>query len=481
MIKKISDIFDYGADITPGEAKISFDPASIKAVTIKKLNGTDLLTKGKGRSKMKSRKVLLIAAAALVALMCSAFTMYRFGAFDLFLPEDENAYGYTRISVTGWQNTPEYQAFTEWEAYENEYNSTHEVPNVVSDVIPIEYQMAGAWSDEMEDTLRGILDKYGLKLHDYAFVTLPSKWIGIDTDAILGGKAHWIGGYAYSDGTMLLDAEMTVEGDKNVSLNLFNSVKGTFTDISGGMSVGSDYDEWEYTAADGTPVVLGLSGREAIMIADMERVFVTANVSPVDSSEELEAVADTVGWKMLNDCTGYSAEDYALYAAEQAELNKEDALVYEAEKEIRADYGLTMSVGVTHNVEVSGRTADKSEDGSLWVERRFVSDSGSAISLRYERYAENAQAAFEKKLAGFDMTDPEEIEGMTVYITEQADGSLRAVWYDKNADLIFTLSADAGELTQEGLRQQITYVITGRDTTGYTAEPVRLPVTEGDR
>lgn len=478
MNKNISDIFDYGSEIAPEEADISFDPASIKALTFEKLTGTNPFREGKRKMNVKTKRIVFLAAAILMALMCSAFAFYKFGVIDLILPEDEYSSNYTRVSVTGWQNSPEYLALTKWQAYENEYNSTHEIPNIVSDDIPIEYQMTGAWNYEMEDTLRGILDKYGLKLHDSAFVNLPAEGSGIDTDAILGGKAYWVGGYAYSDGTMLLDASMTNDGGSDVSVNLFNSVKGTFTNISGGFRIGTDYEEWEYTAADGTPLVLGLSGREAIIIADMERVFVMANVTPADSREALEAVADTICWTMLNDCTGYSAGFYAQYAAEQAELNKEDLLAYEAENEMHADYGLTMSVGVSHEVVVYGRPSAESEDGSVWVERRFCTpNSDSAISFKYERYTDNAEAELAKRLADYGMTDAEEIESTPVYITEEPDGALAAVWYNESVNLIFTIESDAGELTQEELRQQIVYVITGRDTTGFEWAPVTHPVT----
>ena len=479
MNKKISDIFDYGADIAPIDADVSFDPARIRALTAKKLNGAVPTTKEKtemGKIKMKNTKrIILLAAAVLAALMCSAFAFYKFGVIDLILPDDEGAVNYTRISVTGWRSSPEYLAFTEWSAYEAEYNSTHEVPNIVSEDIPIEYQMAGAWSGEMADTLRGILDKYGLKPHGSAFIDLPATGSGIDTDAIFGGKAYWIGGYAYSDGTMLLDAKIKNKSGETVEFDLFNSVKGTFTNISGGMRLDGDYDEWEYTASDGTKLLLGLGGREAIAVADMERVFVVANVSPIGSREELEAAADDIRWTVLNACEGYSAEFYAAYRAEREEATKEDRLACEAMNELGEGWGVTMSVGLTHHVEISGLSSEANGDSYAWVERKFISnDSDAAITVRAERRGD-IQAVIKEKLSELGMTDSsEQIENTTVYITNMADGSRYAVWYDERRDIIFTLKADAGELTEESLREQIVCNLAGKDPT----VPAVMPMLE---
>lgn len=474
MSKKISDMFDYGADIDAGETDTMFDPEKIKALAFGKINAPVPVMKGK--RKMNIKKVLLIAATVVIAIMCSAFTLYKFGVFDLILPEEGVVNGYTGVSVTGWKDTPEYKALTEWKAYVSEYTKTNELPNIVTDGTPIEYQIAGAWSQESAAKLDEILKKYDLRLHGVEFINLPAPDSGIDTNAILSCEKNWVGGYAYADGTMRLDSEIITENGNVVNLCIFNSVKGTFTDITGGMSIGADYKEWEYTAADGTSLVLGHSGEQGVIIADMEHSFATANISPVGSDEELEAIADMVGWKQLNACSGYSKEFYEKYAAQQEELNKEDVMANDAENEMGRLWGATQSVGVTHHVVVYGRASEQSENGCAWVERRYTSDTSDAvISIKYERYKGDAQKALENKLSDLGMNvEAEMIENVPVYIEKMSDGGLRAVWLYESEGLLFTISSDAGELTDETLREQIVYILTGKDTGDY--EGLEIPV-----
>lgn len=476
MGKKISDMFDNGADIDAGKTDVSFDPAVIKALAFGKINAPTPIMKGK--KNMNIKKVLLIAATVVIALMCSAFTLYKFGVFDLILPEEGVVNGYTGVSVTGWKDTPEYKALTEWKAYVSDYTKTNELPNIVTDGTPMEYQMAGAWSQESAAKLDDILKKYDLKLHGVEFVSLPAPDSGIDTNAILNCEKNWVGGYAYADGTMRLDSEIITENGNTVSLGIFNSVKGTFTDITGGMSIGADYKEWEYTAADGTSLVLGHSGKQGVIIADMDHSFATASISPVGSDEELEAVADMVNWKQLNACNGYSKEFYEKYAAQQEELNKEDVMACDAENEMGRPWGVTQSVGITHHVAVYGRTSEQSENGCAWIERRFISNtSDTVISLKYERYKGNAQKALRNKLSELGMNvKAEKVENVPVYIEKLSDGGLRAVWLYESEGLLFTITSDAGELTDETLREQIVFILTGKDTSDY--EGIELPATE---
>ena len=476
MGKKISDMFDNGADIDAGETDVMFDPANIKALAFEKINAPAPVTKGK--KNMNIKKVLLIAATIVIALLCSAFTLYKFGVFDLILPEEGVVNGYTGISVTGWKDSPEYKALTEWKTYVSDYTKTNELPNVVTDGTPMEYQMAGAWSQESADKLDEILKKYDLKLHGIEFINLPALDSGIDTNAILGCEKNWVGGYAYSDGTMLLDSEIKTDNGNTVNLSIFNSVKGTFTDITGVMSIGEDYKEWEYTAADGTSLLLGRSGTQGLIIADMEHSFAMANISTVGSDEELEAIADIVGWKQLNACNGYSKEFYEKYAAQQEKLNKEDVMASDAENEMGRPWGVTQSVGITHHVAVYGRTSEQSENGCAWIERRFISNTSDAvISLKYERYKGDAQKALKNKLSELGMNvKAEMIENVPVYIEKMSDGGLRAVWLDESNELLFTIVSDAGELTDETLREQIVFMLTGKDTSDY--EGIELPATE---
>lgn len=465
-------------EFEPAPSDVSAE--NVKALVSARLNVTPI------RKKRRVGRILLMAATIALALSATALAVYQFGVKDLVIGEPDN--GTARISVLGWRETPEYQAFVEWDAYETEYNATHEVPNRNDPNVPVPHQMAGAWSPEMADKLDEILAKYDLTLHDGAIASLDAKIGGIDVDAILTGDKTFWGGYVYSDGTMKLEGEQTLSNGETVNFTLFSAVKGTLTDISGFMDADDGYEEWTYTAADGTEVDLVRSGDSAMILADMDRVFASLNTSFSGASgrKELEELADSVRWTELNACEGYTDEDYAAYRQAMEAEEKETLSADAAHAEIGTVWTLSGDFYFEESYTVRGRSSADSGDGSVWLEWTYTPwNGGDAITVRYERPAGDIEAAFGEKLAQSGMTEDqavafenvpiydrtgelEELDDVkgyrdfTAYIDEAADGSVTALWLDEGKDLIFTLTADPGRLTEEQLHEQIEFLLSGR-------------------
>ena len=465
-------------------------PSDMSAERIRGLAAARLRDTASMRRRRRPGRMLLVAAVIVLALSAAAVAAYQYGLRDMVLGERDG--GFVDVSVLGWRDTPEYQAFLEWDAYKKGYDSTHEVPHTDDPAIPAAYLRVGAWSPEMMDALDGILARYGLTMHDDAFITLPAEGSGIDTTAIMTGDVRSTGGYAYRDGTMKLEVDQILAGGEEVEYQLFSAVKGTFTNMYS--SIETEAEEWTYTAKDGTEVSLIMGGHASMIVADLDRVFVTVHTvfGNVSGRDALEALADSIGWKALDACEGFTDEYYADYRAEREYDAEEADKAWAARQEIGPDWPIADDVLSTHVLVTTGRGSAESGDGSVWVEWTYTEEAGEGIIReRYERPAGDIAAAFGEKLADFGgqektLTDvpfyvrTETAEGadtvteyrdFTVYIDEAADGTRTALWLDEDKNLIFTLTADPGELTEEELEAQIAYLLGGREPYPMQVEP----------
>ena len=477
----ISELLDGYIDHEFEPVQSDISPENVKALVAARLNVTPI------RKKKRVGRIILLAATIVLALSAAAVAVYQYGLQDLVFEERDN--GSVGVSVLGWRETPEYRAFAEWDAYETEYNSTHEIPQEDDPSIPAAYLRAGAWSPEMVDALDAILARYDLTMHDNATITLPADGSGIDVGAILpnGGSA---GGYAYRDGTLKLDITQKLPDGETVEYQLFSAVKGTFSNVLNTMD--GEAEEWLYTAADGTGVNLIMGEYVSMIVADMDHVFVTVRTvfGNVSDREALEALADSIGWTALNACEGFTDEYYAAYRAALEERAAAAGEAQSAREEIDGDWTLTSDIYTDYYPEERGGA----EDGAVWMEWTYTSwESEGTIRLRYERPAGDIGEAFRAMLAqsgaedaalilkdvpvyvrtesAEDASTVTEYRDFTVYIDEAADGSVKALWLDVDKELIFTLETDPGELTSGELEAQIKHLLGGREPSEGPTEP----------
>ena len=476
-----------------------FDPQRIKELTMKKIEDGTYLSGGKDAVRVVRPvyRTVLIAAIITVLLAGSALAMYSLGLKDLIMGSREK--GVATISLTGWRDTPEYMAGAEWYTWQNEYNATHDIPNREDPGIPVPYQAAGAWSDEMVDALDSILARYNLRLHDEAWVGLMPGHSVIDVSEIIKGNSTFWGGYVNKDGTMKLEGEQILPDGKTASYSLFSAVKGTLTDITSGFDTDTAYEEWTYTAADGTPLCLIMGPANALIVADMDKVFATLSVS-LSGRAALEEFADSVVWSKLNACEGFTDEEYAAYRDWLAGEETETLLADAAHAEIGTVWSLSADFYFNEEYTVRGHSSSESEDGSVWVEWTYTPyGGGGAICVRYERPGEDIRSVFDEKLARSGLKDhmivfedvpvydrfaetweevtvPVGSRDCTVYAERTADGSAAALWLDEDKNLIFTVRADPGRLSEEQLNHEIEFLLSGRIP--YSSEPVALPADE---
>ena len=195
-----------------------------------------------------------------------------------------------RISLTGYQGTPEYLAFTEWEGLQEKWwaenealwqergvdDSYHETPDNY-------WAFYGAVTQDQAEALDAIMAKYGLTPHTTMATFNKTETLydalGTEpfyTDAVAGAS----NGYIYDDGTFKDEGRRVVLSDgRAVDMTVFVSAKGSFSNISGTIDLSQGYDEWSYTTASGVTVDLILTANEAGILAETDGAYIDVSLA----------------------------------------------------------------------------------------------------------------------------------------------------------------------------------------------------------
>ncbi|MCM1046339.1 MAG: hypothetical protein NC417_12590 [Candidatus Gastranaerophilales bacterium] len=253
------------------------------------------------RSHMRISIKVAICIIALILIPVCGCAMNLFGLRDLLLQigqegqmeqekqedrEESPSVGrYSqedgRISLSGFRDSPEAQALAEWTAYCDDHVSqiVAELGNgvFVAEGRP-DWEMYMVYSYEMGEKLDEIADKYGLKLHRnmnvVSYEELAYRVGGnfLSEDCI----RYW--GYIYDDGSFQGECDVDLADYGTVALQYARAVKGTFDEVT--LNIGSveDYTEWQYVTACGESVLLALSSHKALIFADFEDCFFSANI-----------------------------------------------------------------------------------------------------------------------------------------------------------------------------------------------------------
>ena len=297
------------------------------------------------RNTKRHVRVTVLLAAAVAALSISALAIYQHSLVDAVLPDatkteevhtaapqsaPEEAYTYEdpaadiqdqwlHMSLNGFSDSPEYRAYQEWNDWNDawweenpdpwaalgEDDSYFETPENFA-------YFYNASFPEQAEKLEEILDKYDLTPHT-AMCGIESEE---DLCAILGigdlysEEIPAVSGYMYDDGSFKTET-LWPDEEPYRDMTVFFGVKGSFTMISGFMP--ADYEEWAYTAADGTEVLLALGHADGtpgdpqtpqdrgVVLAELEGGYVYAGFSGIADRAELEHWADCIGFAALDE------------------------------------------------------------------------------------------------------------------------------------------------------------------------------------
>jgi len=204
----------------------------------------------------------------------------------------------------------------EWYEFRRGYDSDLSIRMGLKDeeiTLPEAYRSYGCYTQDMADELDRICQKYGLSLRGRSWDSRSPEDIfdavGIDRICREDAYARRQWGYFCEDGSFHMEGTLTLAEENSpwpygVDYQFISHMKASVG--SDGLSIGqiSDYTQWEYETAEGIPVLLALSEKKALILADREDFFVTVNIlNPVVNDwaggatrqmdqEALQAVAD---------------------------------------------------------------------------------------------------------------------------------------------------------------------------------------------
>ncbi len=241
------------------------------------------------KRKFTKGTVMLAAALCLLTVFATAvFAANLFGLRDLLIntgdPEIES-----EISLSGYTDSREYMAASEWLAFVKSYDPDGTILEQViqdgSDVsIDDRYMHYNVYTQEMADRLDEIAAKYGLSLYGGM---MPEGVDAIAAEIVVNDREEFsdkayntvITGYMYDCGTFQYDGIFNpAYGRLSVDYQLRRSVKGVFDTVILNIGDIDDYQEQVITTDSGLELAAAVSEYKSVLIAESDSCFVCINV-----------------------------------------------------------------------------------------------------------------------------------------------------------------------------------------------------------
>lgn len=253
------------------------------------------------------------------------------------------------ISLQGITNSPSQLAAKEWfefeESYDQDWSLVTQADNNGFEA-PDAYDAYGVYTQEMIDKVDEIAEKYGLKLagasadvQDYAldifFDSLSLKRLH-QADAQV--DVEYLSGYFYACGNFNLEFLMTLKDETaqwpyEILMSMRYNDKEYMDTVAFSVDR-NDYEQWNYTTAEGTDVLVIMGNGIARIFCDREDAFVSvflyteyeneADQKVTMSRRDVELVADALDFTVkpqkpdMDAVKEKLAESEAQKAAEQA-------------------------------------------------------------------------------------------------------------------------------------------------------------------
>lgn len=275
--------------------------------------------------RRRMSRPLLIAAVIVLVLALMGCVAYVLSLNDLKLAErpiqeadiPEATEVSDLISLQGFVGSANYQAAKEWYEFLQTYDPDGEILQSLSNketMMPEEYWSYSAYTPEMTAKIDEICETYGLNKQGMAKLAESEKnfYKTLKIDRIIrenaAAEATISPEYFYKTGTFLLSCDTTLTGEDApwiypIEYQYRCVMKSDFDEVYLNVGDIESYEQWTYTTAEGTEVLLALSPDKALMIVDMENAFVTMNIlnprvgdviygEQMMTREALEAFAD---------------------------------------------------------------------------------------------------------------------------------------------------------------------------------------------
>ena len=499
----ISEWMDnYDAAAYPMRERRAVNTDRVAALTMQKL-GLEPSEAAPRRSGRRLGRSLLIAAAVAALLIGTALAVYRYTLRDAAIEDvptmDSELYSWkageteTRLSLSGFSDSPEYQAQVEWTEWNRAWREAHPEPWKALGVddsyyeTPVNYLQYDAYFTEQGEKLDEIVAKYGLTLLDISQEVRSESELcrALGAENILADGFDMYGDYFYGNGTFKIWGDAVLNG-KLVDFTVVNAVKGSFLMLTG--LIPDDYTEWSYTTEAGYALILMTDTlrERTTLIAPLDGCTVTAILS-TDDAQAAEDFAEAIDLAALD----------ALFATDSARAAVVQSIAaYEPPDETESDTTASLgdtpeerfqnsimplrrvfeyydAMGITTKQVLSELgnydvTAVSAERKCSWIQGEretmyeYYWDGPATWSLFYKSYRGNSESE-RVSLSYRRFDDGRTAEGFAVdkrYDSEYGEvidckvgdcdaylanpfGKRKVTWYDAKHDLIFQLGDES--------------------------------------
>lgn len=273
--------------------------------------GAEDFRQGKHRVRhLPLKKAWLVAAViAMALLLVGCAVVYVLSLQDMKVDEEiitqegwgpSGEYGpvtewvSSRLSLQGYNGSPEQLAMKEWLDFQDQYDQDHTLLNANNhneSGVPEQYNLNyNCYTMEMMDKLNEILNKYQLKpLGAYLIFQrweepLFYKALQIDSLCQPNAGPEGLSGYAFPEGSFHAEFDQTLAGEDASRIVAFTYAKRQYLYPYYFAVKDLDlWEQWHYTTADGTDVLLATYENALLIICDCEDGFIkidTENPTP---------------------------------------------------------------------------------------------------------------------------------------------------------------------------------------------------------
>lgn len=264
-------------------------------------------TREQKKSHLRLSRTALIAAVIAIALLLAGCVAVFLRLQDMKIGEETytqkyDLYGHSIepeekvrdvLSLTGWGGSPNYQAAKEWHDFWESYDIRGAIANSGSDrrgVPDLYWYTYNCQDAKMMDKVNEIAEKYGLKLLEgrvevpVPHTPLALEALGIDSLFREGtvGQLKYYGGGIELPYNFNFWMAFTMPGEEwpyQVQAHMSYRRKDYFNQAPSVRLNVSEYQQWQYTTADGTKVLLALGQRgEAYIFAEKEEAYLSVSV-----------------------------------------------------------------------------------------------------------------------------------------------------------------------------------------------------------
>lgn len=298
----------------------------------------------------KNRPLLVAAVLAIMLILVGCAAVVALNLQDMKIGEKTVANSNRDvISLQGIAGTPNQQAAQEWLEYEESYDLDGALIAEADEknfMAPDAYQAYFVYTQDMIDKVDEICEKYGLKLAGKQ--ALVQRWqidtfydaLGIESLVNSGGKIDDQGaGYFYECGNFNLEFSFNLTSSEAqwnhpVWTSMRYNGKEYFDTVYCTVEDAASAEQWNYTCADGTEVLMVSMKNGARIFCDRQDAFISVGFDTRyiedDGSEnimtkrDMELVAEALNFNVKTQKPDMTAAEKAL---EEAEVN------YQSEQE----------------------------------------------------------------------------------------------------------------------------------------------------